>query len=138
MFRRWQQRRLALPSDGPIDVDDIRAMIAQVLASLPPGAAHVEESRERLQQYRDAPEHDLDYLRLRVSPRIAGALDVAIDVYGAQGVVNVWVGDFLPIELTAPININAEPPRPCLDVIRDVLVGVAAGEFEDVTAPPWS
>jgi hypothetical protein len=60
MFRRWQQRRSALPSEGPVDVDGIRAMIAQVLASLPPGAAHVEESRERLQ--------NLGYLRLRVSP----------------------------------------------------------------------
>jgi hypothetical protein len=130
MFRRWQQRRSALPSEGPVDVDGIRAMIAQVLASLPPGAAHVEESRERLQ--------NLGCLRLRVSPRIAGALDVAIDVYDDRGVVDVWVGDFLPIELTAPININAEPPRPCLDVIREVLVGVAAGDFEDVTAPPWS
>lgn len=130
MFRNWQQRRAALPSDGPVDVDGIRALIAQVLASLPSGAAHVEESRERLQR--------LDYLRLRVCPRTAGALDVAIDVYDARGVVDVWIGDFLPIELTAPININAETPRPCLEVIREVLVGVAAGNFEDVTGAPWS
>src|SRR3954468_13440085 len=124
MFRRWQLRRSAPPSDGPVDVDGIRAIIAEVLASLPPGAAHVGESRERLQH--------LDYLRLRVSPRIAGALDVAIAAYDGKGGVNVWIGDSLPIELTAPININADPPRPCLDVIRDVLVGVAAGEFEEV------
>jgi hypothetical protein len=49
--------------------------------------------------------------------------------------VNVWVGDSLPVELTAPININADPPRPCSDVVREVLVGVAAGDFEDVTEP---
>ncbi|CCH87806.1 protein of unknown function [Modestobacter italicus] len=63
----------------------------------------------------------MDYLRLRVTPRTSDALDVAIDVYEAQGVVNVFIGDFLPIELTAPININSEPPGPSMDVIRAAL-----------------
>jgi hypothetical protein len=140
MFRRWwQQRRSALPSHGPVDVDGIRALIAEVLASLPPGAGHVEESRERLKQYPNAPEHDLDYLQLRVSPRRPDALDVAIDVYDAQGVVNVWVGDFLPIELTAPININTEPPRPFMDVIREALAEATTGLVDgEQAAPPWS
>jgi hypothetical protein len=127
-----------MPSHGPVDVDGIRAVIAEVLASLPPGAALVEESRERL-QYPDDPNRGLDYLRLRASPRIAGALDVTIDVYDTQGVVNVWVGDFLPIELTAPININTEPPRPFLDVIREALTEATAGVVDgDQAAQPWS
>jgi hypothetical protein len=127
-----------MPSHGPVDVDDITAVIAEVLASLPAGVAHVKESHERL-QYRDDPDRGLDFLRLRVSPRRPDALDVAIDVYDAQGVVNVWVGDFLPIKLTAPININTEPPRPFLDVIREALAEATTGLVDgERAAPPWS
>jgi hypothetical protein len=139
MFGRWRQRRSALPSHGPVDVEGIKALITEVLAALPAGAAKVEESRERLQQYPEAPEHDLDFLRLRVTPRTPDALDVAIDIYDAQGVVNVFVGDFLPIELTAPININTEPPRPFMDVIREALAEATTGLVDgEQAAPPWS
>ena len=127
-----------MPSHGPVDVDGIKAAIAQVLASLPPRVAHVEESHERL-QYRDDPDSGLDFLRLRVSPRRPDTPDVAIDVYDAQSVVNVWVGDFLPIELTAPININTESPRPFLDVIRLALAEATTGLIDgERAAPPWS
>jgi hypothetical protein len=68
-------------ANGPVDVDGIRSVIAEVLATLPPGAAEVRESRGHVQQYPDAPEHDLDCLRLQVIPRAAGALDITIDVY---------------------------------------------------------
>jgi hypothetical protein len=140
VFRRWRQRRPALPSDGPVDIDGIRSLIAEALATVPAGAAQVEESRGRLQQYANAPEHDLDYLRLSVTPRTPGALDVVIDVYDEQGLVCVYVGDDpRPIELTAPININDRPPRPFLDIVREVLAEAATGRFDDdVTAPPWS
>ncbi|MGY5894432.1 hypothetical protein [Blastococcus deserti] len=115
-------------------------MIAETLATLPSGAAEIEESRGRLQQYPDAPEHDLDYLRLRVTPRAPGALDVVIDVYGEQGLVCVYIGgDPRPIELTAPININDRPARPFLDIVREVLSEVTTGRFDgDVTASRWS
>jgi hypothetical protein len=122
-----------------VDIEGIKALIAEILAALPPGAADVEESRERLRQYPDAPQHDLEYLRLRVAPRAPDALNVAIDVYDEQGMVYVFVGDFLPIELTAPININTEPPRPAMDVIREALADATAGVVDgEQAAPPWS
>jgi hypothetical protein len=122
-----------------VDVDGIRALISKLLASLPPGAGHVEESRERLRQYPGAPARDLDYLQLRVSPRLPDALDITIDVYDTEGVVNVWVGDFLPIELTAPIDFNTDPPRPFMKVIREALVEATTGLVDgEQAAPPWS
>jgi hypothetical protein len=122
-----------------VDIDGIRSLIAEALASLPARAAQVEESRERIEQYPEAPEHDLDCLRIRVIPRTPEALDLTIELYDEQGFVAVYVGDYLPIELTAPININADPPRPVLDVIRGVLRETVAGQVDgEVTASPWS
>jgi hypothetical protein len=122
-----------------VDVEGIKALIDEVLAALPPGAANVVESRERLRQYPEAPEHDLDFVRLWVTPRTPDGLDVAIDIFDTQGVVNVFVGDFLPIELTAPININTEPPGPFMDVIREALAEATTGVVDGVqAAPPWS
>lgn len=143
MFRRWrdwreeQAKLAALPSDGPVDVAGIRALIAEVLAALPPGAAEVREDRGRLQQYPDVPEHEVDYLELHVVPRAAGAVDITIRVFERFGGVDVFLGDSPPIELTTPMNVNNLPPRPFLDVIREVAVAVTAGRV-DVGAFPES
>ena len=59
---------------------------------------------------------------------------MTIDDYGRGGVA-VFVGDSPPMELTAPMNINQAPPRPCLEVIREVLDDVAAGEVDVGTWP---
>ena len=140
MFRSWREREgreaaLRALVQGPVDVDGIRSVIAELLATLPPGAAEVVESRGRLQQYPDAPEHDLDFLRLHIVPRAAGALGVTIDVYDQYPEVAVFVGESPPMELTAPININQDPPRPFLDVIREVIPEVATGQVDIGTWP---
>lgn len=142
MFRRRQRREreereaaLRALVKGTVDVDGIRSVIAEVLATLPAGAAEVVESRGRDQQYPDAPEHDLDYLRLHIVPRATGALDVTIDIYDQYPGVDVFVGMSPPMELTAPININQDPPRPFLDVIREVLPEVVAGQVDIGTFP---
>ncbi|MPQ96397.1 hypothetical protein GB931_00345 [Modestobacter sp. I12A-02628] len=121
-----------------MDVEGIRALIADVLATLPPGAAGVEGRRSPLRHHSGAPEGGRDHLRLHVVPRAPDALDIAIDVHGEHGVVHVFVGDFLPIELTAPVDINSDPPRPALDVIREALAEATTGVVEgERTAPPW-
>lgn len=132
---RWRRERearkaalLAL-SAGPVDVDGIRSVIADVLASVPPGAGEVRESNERIHQYPERPDPDLDCLRLHVLPRAVGAVDMTIDVFESYGRVDVFVGTDV-IELTAPININEVPPRPFLDVIRDVLNVISSGEID--------
>jgi hypothetical protein len=145
MFRRRQRRErddreergaaLRALVKGPVDVDGIRSVIAEVLATLPPGAAEVVESRRRATPYPDAPEHDFDYLELHIVPRAAGALDVTIDVDDQHAGVDVFVGTSPPMELTAPININQDPPRPFLDVIREVLPEVVAGQVDIGTFP---
>jgi hypothetical protein len=127
--------RLASAS-GPVDIDAIRSAIAEVLATLPADAVEVRESRRRVQSYPGRPDLDLDCLQLQIVPRAAGALDMTIDVFDQYGGVNVFVGDEdAPIELTAPINMNEDPPRPFLDVIREVTNDVSAGEFDVGTWP---
>jgi hypothetical protein len=112
-------------------------LIDEVVAALPPGAVEVSVSS---QQGADVPEHDLDHLRFQLTPRAAGALDIMINVYESYGGVDVFVGSSPPIELTTPINVNNEPPRPFLDVIREVLTEVAAGHVDVGTWPggEWS
>jgi hypothetical protein len=136
--RDRESRRSALlaSASGPVDIDGIRSAIGEVLATLPADAVEVRESRERVQSYPGRPDLDLDCLQFRIVPRAAGALDMTIDVFDEYGGVNVFVGDEdAPRELTAPININEDPPRPFLDVIRELTDEVSAGEFDVGTWP---
>src|SRR5437899_278691 len=112
MFERHRRRERAerqaahrAMADGSVDLDVPRQLIAEVLGTRPVGAAEVRGRSGRLQRYPTAPEYDIDYLRLEIVPRAAGALPVTVDDYGRGGVA-VFVGDSPPIELTAPININ--------------------------------
>jgi hypothetical protein len=133
--RKTQEAALRALAGGPVDVDGIRSVIAEVLGTLSPDAVEIRESRERIRQYPERPDLDLDCRRLHIVPRAAGALDLRIDIFDSYGGVDVFVADGLPIELTAPININEDPPRPFLDVIREVAKEVAAGEFDIGTSP---
>jgi len=109
MFRSWKRREREEPEaalralvKGPVDVDGIRSVIAEVLATLPPTAAEVVESRRRAKPYTHAPEHDVDYSELHIVPRAAGALDVTVDVHDQYGGLDVYVGTSPPMESTAP------------------------------------
>lgn len=133
--RKVQEAALRALAGGPVDVDGIRSVVTAVLANRAPHAVEIRESRERIPQYPERPDLDLDCLRLHIVPRAAGALDLRIDIFDSLGGVDVFVADGLPIELTAPININEDPPRPFLDVIREVTKEVAAGEFDIGTSP---
>jgi hypothetical protein len=133
--RMAQEAALRALAGGPVDVDGIRSVIAEVLGALSPDAVKIRESRERIRQYPERPDLDLDCRRLHIVPRAAGAVDLRIDIFDSYGGVDVFVADGLPIELTAPININEDPPRPFLDVIREVTNEVAAGEFDIGTSP---
>jgi hypothetical protein len=134
--RDREARRSALlaSASGPVDIDGIRSVIGDALATVPPGAVEIRESREQVQQYPERPDLDFDCLRLHILPRAARALDMTIDVFDQHGRVDVFVGNDV-IELTAPININEEPPRPFLDVIREVTNEISAGEFDVGTWP---
>ena len=141
MFRGWRQRRetarrrLALQSNGPADVDGIRALIAETLAALPSGAAGVAEVQVPGQPDPGLPEH----LEMRIVPRAPGAAGITIRVYeqffGQRGRVDVFVDNSPPIELTTPINVNDLPPRPFLDVMREVIDDVTQGKVDLGTVP---
>jgi hypothetical protein len=135
MFRRRREddRRGDGPSDGPVDVAGVRAVIAEALATLPPVAAEVTEV-----QVPKAPDPGLpEHLEMRVMPRAAGAVDITIHVYKQLGQLDIFVGNSPPIELTAPINLNQTPPRPFLGVVREVIEDVMAGKV-DMGAFPGS
>jgi hypothetical protein len=135
MFRGWRRRReearqLASLSNGPADVEGIRAVIDETLASLPTGAADVTEVHVPEQPDPGLPEH----LEMRIVPRAPGAADITIRVYeqlfGQPGRVDIYVSDSPPIELTTPINVNDIPPRPSLDVMREVIDDVTQGKVD--------
>ena len=134
--RDREARRSALlaSASGPVDIDGIRSVIGDLLAATHPDAVEIRESRERVQQYPGSPELDVDCLRLDIVARAAGAVGITIDVFEQHGRVDVFVGTDV-IELTAPINTNEEPPRPFLDVIREVTNAISAGEFDVGTWP---
>ncbi len=140
MFRAWRQgreeaRRHALQSNGPADVDGIRALVAETIAALPTGAAEINEVRVPERPDPGLPEH----LEMRIVPRVPGAADITIRVYeqlfGQSGRVDVFIGGSPPIELTTPINVNDHPPRPFLDVMREVIEDVTQGKVDLGTVP---
>jgi hypothetical protein len=140
MFRRWRQRReeaarLALQSNGPADVDGIRVLVAETLATLPPGAAEAMEVRVPGQPEPGLPEH----VEVRIVPAPPGAADISIRVYarsfGQSGRVDIFIAGSPPIELTTPINVNDHPPRPFLDVLREVIDDVTQGKVDLGTVP---
>jgi hypothetical protein len=135
MLHGWRQRReearqLAAVSSGPADVDGIRAVIADALASLPTGAAEVTEVHVPGRPDPGLPEH----LEMRIVPRTPGAADITIRVYkqfdGQSGRVDMYVSESSPIELTTPINVNESPPRPSLDVMREVIEDATQGKVD--------
>ena len=132
--REAQRSALLASASGPVDIDGIRSVIGDVLAAMHPDAVEIRQSRERVQQYPERPELDVDCLRLDIVARATGAVGMTIDVFVQHGRVNVFVGTDV-IELTAPINMNEEPPRPFLDVIRQLTNEIAAGEFDVGTWP---
>ncbi len=116
MFRGWRQRRrearqLASVSSGPADVDGIRAVIAEALASLPRGAAEVTEVHVPEQPDPGLPER----LEMRIMPRAPGAADITIRVYGQldgqSGRVDMYVSESSPIELTTPHRLCLRQSR---------------------------
>jgi hypothetical protein len=140
MFRRWRQRReearqLASLSNGPADVDGIRAVVVETLAGLPKGAAEVTEAHVPGQPDPGLPDH----LEMCIVPRAPGAANITIRVYeqlfGQSGRVDIYVSNSPPIELTTPINVNERPPRPFLDVISEVIDDVTQGKVDLGTIP---
>ncbi|MCV2490108.1 hypothetical protein OF117_12115 [Geodermatophilus sp. YIM 151500] len=105
-------------------------MIAETLAGLPAGAAEVTEVHVPGQPDPGLPEH----LEMCIVPRAPGAADITIRVYeqfdGRSGRVDIYVSDSPPIELTTPIDVNEGPPRPSLDVVREVIEDVTRGEVD--------
>jgi hypothetical protein len=139
MLRGWRRRResarLRADFNGPVDVDGIRSLIGQALATLPPGAAEMTEVRIPGQPDPGLPEH----LEMRIMPRAPGTADISIRIYeqlfGQSGRVDIFIGGSPPIELTTPINVNDHPPRPFLDVMREVIDDVTNGEVDLGTVP---
>ncbi len=138
-MRGWRRRRVSarLPSDvnGPVDVDGIRSLMEQTLATLPPGAAEMTEVRIPGQPDPGLPEH----LEMRIMPHASGAADISIRIYeqlfGRSGRVDIFIGGSPLIELTTPINVNDHSPRPFLDVLREVIDDVTEGKVDLGTVP---
>ncbi|GAB3318051.1 hypothetical protein GCM10027451_36470 [Geodermatophilus aquaeductus] len=114
-----------------MDVEGIRTLIREALAAMPAGAAEITEALVQGQPHPRLPEHR----EVRIVPRVAGAADLVFHVYELSGRVDIFVGGSPPIELTTPIDVNTGPPRPFLDVVREVVDDVIAGRLDLGTFP---
>ena len=129
---RAHDARMRAIASGPVDVDGLRALVADVVAGLPPGAVTVTESRVPERPPPGLAEHG----ELRLTPRAAGAIEVLVMWFEEAGEVYVFLDESSPLELTAPIDVNAGPPeRPFLDVVREVLTAVAEGRADRTVDP---